>query len=322
MNKRIELSGKACRVKHPGQYLTGNIWVGRSILGWCQQAASTSDIIGRILAQRLQEVWRQPVIVEAKPGASGMIGSEFVAKAPSDGHVLLLGGAQTHAMNVATIKKMPYDPVPDFTPITQTSRANWLIAVHPSVAAKTPKELFALVRSNPGKYSYGSSGSGGVSHLAFEVLSAEFGLQLLHSPYKGGPQAAVDLVAGRIQMMMGDQATLLSLIKSGRLVAIAATGSVRASGLPDVPTVAETLLPGFDVQAWQGIWAPAGMSPDLVKKLNADFVRVLRMPEVVERLQASGVEPVGSSVEEFTSFIRRETAFWVGAARKAGIEPE
>lgn len=283
---------------------------------------STSDTIARILAQRLQELWRQPVITESKPGASGMIGSEFVAKAPADGHVLLLGGAQTHAMNVATIKKMLYDPFRDFTPITQTTRANWLIAVHPSVPAKTPKELIALVRAHPGKFSYGSSGVGGVSHLAMEMLSADFGLQLLHSPYKGGPQAVLDLVAGRIHMMTGDQATLLPLIMSGRLVAIAATGNVRASGLPDVPTIAETLVPGFDVQAWQGIWGPAGMSADLVKKLNADFVGVLRMPDVVERLRNSGLEPVGSSVEAFTSFVRRETAFWIGAAGKAGIKPE
>jgi tripartite-type tricarboxylate transporter receptor subunit TctC len=285
-------------------------------------AASTSDIIGRILAQKLQETWRQPVVTENRPGGSAMIGSDIVAKAAPDGHVLLLGGAQSHAMNVATIKKMLYDPTRDFTPITQTSRANWLLVAHPSVPAKTPKELVALIRSSPGKFSYGSSGTGGVAHLAFEMLAAEFGLQILHSPYKGGPQAAADIVAGRIQLMMGDQATLLALIKAGRLNAVAVTGNVRVSGLPDVPTIAETLVAGFDVQAWQGIWAPAGMNPALAKRLNADFVRVLRMPDVIERLQASGLDPVGTSAEEFAAFIQREIRFWTGAARKAGIEPE
>jgi tripartite-type tricarboxylate transporter receptor subunit TctC len=285
-------------------------------------ASSTSDIISRVLAQRLQEIWRQPVVTENKPGASAMIGSDLVAKAPPDGHVLLLGGAQTHAMNVATVRKMLYDPLRDFTPVTQTTRANWLLAVHPSVPAKTPRELVAVIRAQPGKFTYGSSGVGGVSHLAFELLAAELGLQVVHSPYKGSVQAAADTVAGRIHMVMGDQVTLLPLIKSGRLVAVAATGNVRAGGLPDVPTIAETLVPGFDVQSWQGIWGPAGMDAALAKRINADFVAALRTPEVAERLRAAGLEPVGSSIGEFDAHIKREISAWTGAARKAGIQPE
>ncbi|MSP98459.1 MAG: tripartite tricarboxylate transporter substrate binding protein [Betaproteobacteria bacterium] len=285
-------------------------------------AASTSDFISRTLAQRLQEIWRQPVITENKPGASAMIGSEFVAKAAPDGHVLLLGGAQTHAMNVATVKNMLYDPLRDFTPIVQTTRANWMLAVHPSVPARTPKELIALIRSQPGKFTYGSSGIGGVSHLAFELLASELGLKLVHSPYKGMNQAALDAVSGRIQMLMGDQVTLMPFVKSGRLTAIAMTGNVRAPALPDVPTIDETLVPGFDAQSWQGIWGPRGMTSELVGKINADFVRVLLTPEVAERLRVAGFEPVGSTTEQFNAFVRREIGLWTAAARKAGIEPE
>lgn len=282
---------------------------------------STVDFIVRLMAPRLQELWRQPVVAENKPGASAMIASAFVAKSAPDGHVLLMGGSQTHAMNVATIKNMLYDPIRDFTPVTQTTSANWILAVHPTLPA-TPKELIELIRSQPGKFTYGSSGIGGVSHLAFEMLSADLGLRLVHSPYKGTIQAAGDTMSGRIHMVMGDRATLLPLIISGRLKAVAMTGNRRVPSLPDVPTIAETLVPGFDVQAWQGIWGPAGMNTDLVKKLNADFVRVLRMPEVIERLRASGIEPVGSSVEEFAAFVDREIGLWTGAAQKAGIKPE
>lgn len=282
---------------------------------------STVDFIVRLMAPRLQELWQQPVVAENKPGASAMIASAFVAKSEPDGHVLLMGGSQTHAMNVATIKNMLYDPIRDFTPVTQTTSANWILAVHPRLPSE-PKELIDLIRSQPGKFTYGSSGIGGVSHLAFEMLSSDLGLTIVHSPYKGTIQAAADTMSGLIHMVMGDQATLLPLIKSGRLKAVALTGNTRVGSLPGLPTISETLVPEFDVQAWQGIWGPAGMNSDLVKRLNADVVRVLRMPEVSERLRASGIEPVGSSVDAFAKFVQREIRVWTSAAHKAGIKPE
>lgn len=285
-------------------------------------AGGPVDFIIRTLQPRLLEIWGQPVVIENRAGAAAQIGGEYVMRQPADGLTLLLGGVQTHAMVVGTVKKMLYDPIKDFTPVTQTTRANWMLAVHPSIPVNTPAEWAALVRASPGKYTYGSSGIGSVAHLAFESLAAELGLKLLHSPYKGTSQAAADTVAGSINMVMGDQSTLVPLIKAGRLRAIAATGNVRAPALPEVPTLAETLVKGFDAQAWQGVWGPAGMNAELVKKINADFARALRTPEVMERLRASGVEPVGSSVEDFDRFVKREIATWTSAAKKAGIEPE
>ena len=282
-------------------------------------AGGPVDFIIRTLQPRLLEIWGQPVVIENRAGAAAQIGGEYVMRQPADGLTLLLGGVQTHAMVVGTVKKMLYDPIKDFTPVTQTTRANWMLVVHPSIPVNTPAEWMALVRASPGKYTYGSSGIGSVAHLAFESLAAELGLKLLHSPYKGTSQAAADTVAGSINMVMGDQSTLVPLVKAGRLRAIAMTGN---PGLPEVPTLAETLVRGFDAQAWQGVWGPAGMNAELVKKINADFARAVRSPDVMERLRASGVEPVGSGVEEFDRFVKREIATWTSAAKKAGIEPE
>lgn len=285
-------------------------------------AGGPVDTVGRNLQTRLTEIWKQPVLIDNKPGASAMIGSDFVAKSPADGYTLLLGGVQTHAMNVATVKKMMYDPVRDFTPITQTTRANWMLVTHPSFPAKTPQEVVNLVRANPGKYTYGSSGVGGAAHLAMAMLSAELGLQMVHAPYKGTAQAVTDTVSGQVHMVMGDQSVLLPHVRAGRLNAIAMTGDSRSSLIPEIPTIAETLMKGFDVQAWQGVWGPPGMNRDLVRRINGAIVQALKSPEVTDRLRAVGSETVGSSVEQFEVFVRREIDRWTSAGRRAGIEPE
>jgi tripartite-type tricarboxylate transporter receptor subunit TctC len=285
-------------------------------------AGGPVDTVGRNLQGRLGEIWKQPVILDNKPGASAMIGSEFVAKAPPDGYTLLLGGVQTHAMNVATVKKMLYDPVRDFTPITQTTRANWILVTHPSVPARTPAELVTLLKANPGKYTYASSGVGGAAHLAMAMLSAELGLQLVHAPYKGTAQAVTDTVSGQVHMVMGDQSVVLPHVRAGRLNAIAMTGDVRSPLVPELPTISETLSKGFDVQAWQGLWGPPGMPRDLAQRINAAVVQALKTPEVTERLRAVGSETVGSSIPEFEAFVQREITRWTGAGKRAGIEPE
>ena len=285
-------------------------------------AGGPVDTVGRNLQTRLSEIWKQPVLIDNKPGASAMIGSDFVAKSPPDGYTLRLGGVQTHAMNVATVKKMMYDPVRDFTPITQTTRANWMLVAHPSFPAKTPQEMVTVLRANPGKYTYGSSGVGGAAHLAMAMLSAELGLQMVHAPYKGTAQAVTDTVSGQVQLVMGDQSVLLPYVKSGRLNAIAMTGDSRSSLVPEVPTISETLMKGFDVQAWQGIWGPPGMNRDLVRRINVAIVQALKSPDVTERLRAVGSETVGSSVEQFEVFVKREIDRWTGAGKRAGIEPE
>lgn len=284
--------------------------------------AGSVDFIARVLQPKLQEEWRAGVIVDNRAGASGMIGSDFVAKAVPDGYTLLLGGVQTHAMNAGVIRKMPYDPLRDFTPITQSTRANWILVANPSVGVKTPAEMVAAIRAQPDKFTYASSGVGSAAHLAFSLLAAELKLRVVHVPYKGIGPGINDTLSGQVQFVMGDQSTLLPHVKSGKLVPIAMTGSARSPLIPELPTIAETLVPGFDVQAWQGIWGPPGMNPALVRQINVAIVRAVRAPDTAERLRASGVEPVGSSVEEFSAFAQRELGRWTDAARKANVEPE
>ncbi len=280
------------------------------------------DFVGRTIQQKLQEAWGQSMIFDNRPGASAMIGSSLVARADPDGYTLLIGGVQTHAMNVATVKQMMYDPVRDFTAISQLTGTSWVLVTHPSLRVKTPRELADLLKKQPGHYSYASAGIGGVAHLGFEMLSSALELKLVHVPYKGTSQAVSDVVAGQVPMMMGDQATLLPHIKSGRLVAIAVTGDKRSPLVPEVPTIAETLVPGFNVQSWQGLWGPAGMDRALAKRINDDFTKVLRMPDIAARLRASGYEPIASSMPQFDGFIQEEISRWTSAAKAAGIKPE
>ena len=285
-------------------------------------AGGPVDFVGRTIQQKLQDAWGQTIIFDNRPGASAMIGSSMVARSAPDGYTLLIGGVQTHAMNVATVKQMMYDPIADFTPISQLTGTSWVLVTHPSVGVKTPTELIDLIKKQPGHYSYASSGVGGVAHLGFEMLSAALSLKLVHVPYKGTSQAVNDVLAGHTPMMMGDQSTLLPHIKSGKLVAIAMTGDKRSPLAPEVPTIAETLVPGFNVQSWQGLWGPAGMDPALAKRLNDDFTKVLRMPEIKAQLGASGYEPVASSIPEFKKFIDAEINRWTSGAKAAGIEPQ
>ncbi|MFH0934276.1 MAG: tripartite tricarboxylate transporter substrate binding protein [Pseudomonadota bacterium] len=284
--------------------------------------AGPVDFTTRVLQSKLQELWGQTVLVENRPGASGMIGCEFVAKASPDGYTLLVATIQTHAMNVGTIKKMLYDPLKDFTPITQVTRANWVLAVHPSLGVRSYPALVSYIKARPGKVSYGSSGVGGTSHLAFELLGAASGLKMLHVPYKGTAQALNDVIQGQVQMIIGDLPTLLPQIKAGRIVGIAVTSSVRAPTAPELPTIAEAGVPGFDVQPWQGVFGPPGMPAELVRKINADIIAVLRMPEIRDRFATSGVEPAESTPQEFAAFLQREVGRWTEAARVAGITPE
>lgn len=280
------------------------------------------DFVARVLQPQLQEIWGQPVLIDNRGGASGMIGSAAVAQAKPDGYTLLLGGVQTHAMNAGVIKTMSYDPTRDFTPITQTTRANWVLAAHPRVGVKTPAELAVAAGARPDKLTYASSGNGSAAHLAFSMLASELGLRIVHVPYKGIAQGIADVIAGQVDLVMGDQSTLVPHINAGKLVAIAMTGNARSSLLPNVPTLAETLVPGFDVQAWQGIWGPAGMDPQLAAAINAAFVRALNHPITIERLKTSGVDRAATSVGQFNGFVRTELERWIGAARRANITPE
>ena len=285
-------------------------------------AGGSVDFVARVMQAQLQEVWRQPVIVDNRGGASGMIGSAAVAKAVPDGYTLLLGNVQTHAMNAGVIKSMPYDLTKDFTPITQTTRANWVLVANPSLNIRTPAELVAAVRAKPDTYTYASSGNGSAAHLAFSLLSSELGLKTVHVPYKGIAQGISDVLGGQVNFVMGDQSTLIPHIQSGKLVAIAMTGNARSQLLPQLPTLAETIAPGFDVQAWQGIWGPPGMDPVVVQSIAAAFTKALGNPAATERLKSSGVDTAPMPPAQFQAFTRAEYERWTGAARKANIVPE
>ena len=280
------------------------------------------DFVARVLQPQLQEIWGQSVVVENRGGASGMIGSAAVAQAKPDGYTLLLGGVQTHAMNAGVMKSMPYDPLRDFTPIIQTTRANWVLVANPATGIRTPADLVSVAQSKPNRLTYASSGNGSAAHLAFSMLASELGLSITHVPYKGIAQGISDVIAGQVDLVMGDQSTLIQHIQSGKLSAIAMTGDATSLLLPNLPTLSGALIAGFDVQAWQGIWGPAGIDPVLAAGINASIAKALAHAPTAERLRASGVEPVGGDVARFTAFAKTEYERWTGAARKASITPE
>lgn len=285
-------------------------------------AGGSMDFAARALQPQLQEVFRQPVIIDNRGGASGMIGSSAAAKAKPDGYTIILGNVQTHAMNSAVIKNMLYDPVKDFTPIIQTTRSNWLLAANPNTGIRTPADFVKIVREQPDRLTYASSGNGSTAHLAFSLLASELGLRLTHIPYKGVAQGISDTLSGHVNLVMGDQSTLMEHVKSGKLIAVAMTGKDRSTLLPDVPTIAETIVPGFDVQSWHGIWGPAGMDAATTKTINGALQKVLAHPATAERLRAAGVDPAGGSVEDFAKFSKAEVERWIGVARKANVTPE
>ncbi len=283
--------------------------------------AGPADFTARLLASALQEQWRQPVVVDNKPGASAMIAGDFVSRAAPDGYTLLLGTIQSHAMNAGSIKKMLYEPVRDFTAIGQVTRANWILAANPGAKANNLRELIELVRAHPGEFNYGSSGIGSVSHLAFEMFAKPLGLRMTHVPYKGTAQAVADVMDGRVQLVISDQPTVMPHIKSGRLKGVAMTGAARSALLPDLPSVSD-VVPGFDVQPWQGLFGPPKMPAELVRHINADLAAALRSPQLREKLSSAGVDTAITTPDEFAAHVKRELARWTEAARSAGIQPE
>ena len=282
-------------------------------------AGGSTDIIGRTLAQKLNEMWGQPVLVDNRAGGSTVIGTEIVAKAPPDGHTLLITPAPfTIVPSLAA--KLPYDPHKDFEPITLINTTPLVVVVHPGVPAKSVKELIALAKARPGALNFGSSGSGGSNHLAGELFNAMAGVKMVHVPYKGNAPALTDLVGGHVDLVFNGLTSALPLVKSGKLRAIGMTSLKRAGALPDVPTLDEQGLKGFQAVAWNGLTAPARTPKDIIAKLNADVLKVIRSPELVEKLRAEGSDPVGSSVEQYTVFLRDEIAKWGKVIKFANIK--
>jgi tripartite-type tricarboxylate transporter receptor subunit TctC len=280
------------------------------------------DFYARVVQQPLSEVLGQTVVIDNKAGASGMVGAEAVAKSPPDGYTLLLGNIASLAINVGIYPKMPYDPLKDFTPIVRTVDVNYVLVVHPSVPAKSVPELIAYAKANPGKLSYGSAGSGSLPHLGTELFKAQTGTDMVHVPYKGGGPMVTDLLGGSVQVVIGDQANLMPHVQSGKLRALAVATSKRSPNAPDLPTIAETGLAGFDATAWQGLVGPAGMPPDVVRRLNDAFNKVMAMPAVRDKLVGGGLEPVGGTPDQFGRFIGSEIAKWTKIAKDVGAKAE
>jgi tripartite-type tricarboxylate transporter receptor subunit TctC len=280
------------------------------------------DFFARVVQGPLAENLRVPVVIENKAGASGMIGAEFVARAPADGYTLLIGNIASLAINVGVYPKMTYDPVKDFTSVVRTVDVNYVLVVHPSIAAKTVPELIAHAKANPGKTAYGSAGSGSLPHLATELLKAQTGTDFVHVPYKGGGPMVTDLLGGSVQVVIGDQANLMPHVATGKLRALAVAGPQRSPNAPELPTIAESGLAGFDATAWQGVVGPAGMPPEVARRLNDAFNKVMAQPDVRAKLIGGGLDPVGGTPEAFGAFIRSEIAKWTKIARDVGARAE
>ena len=280
------------------------------------------DFYARVVQPALADAMGQPIIIENKAGASGMVGAGLVAQSAPDGYTLLIGNIASLAINVGIYEKMPYDPRKDFTHLVRTVDVNYMLVVHPSVPVKTVPELVAYAKANPGKMSYGSAGSGSLPHLGTELLKAQAGIDLVHVPYKGGGPMVTDLLGGSIQVVLGDQANLMPHVQSGKLRALAVATSKRSVNAPDIATIAESGLPGFDATAWQGLVGPAGLPPDVVRKVNDAFNKVMALPAVRDKLVGGGLEPVGGTPQQFTRFIDGEITKWTKIARDVGAKAE
>lgn len=283
-------------------------------------AGGATDIVGRLIAQKLSEAWGQQVIVDNRGGAGGTLGSDIAAKSAPDGHTILVATSSTHAIAPSLYAKLPYDPVRDFAPVTLLASATILLAVHPSVPAKNVRELITLGKKQPQALSFASSGNGGISHLVGEHFKSMSGIQMLHVPYKGDTPALVDLASGQVSLMFGTAVSFLPYVKSGRLNALAVTNPRRSPIVPAVPTVAESGLPGFEALQWFGIFAPAGTSREIVARLNGEIVKILRLPDVRDRLSGLGADVVGNTPEQFAAFQKADTAKWARVVKESGAK--
>jgi len=281
-----------------------------------------NDTLGRTLAMKLQEAWGQPAVVENKPGANTVIGTDAVAKAAPDGYTLLVV-AFPFAVTPGLIRNMPYDTVRDFAPIALCAQSPNVLVVNPQVLrVKTVGELIALAKSKPGELSYASTGNGSSNHISMELFQSLAGVKLLHVPYKGSAPAVVDLLGGQVQVMFDNAPNVMPQVRAGKLRALAQSGSRRSPVAPDLPTVAEAGVPGYEVTVWFGLVAPAGTPRAIVAKLNAEVLRILAMPDVRERFLAQGVEPLGSTPDEFATHIRAQMDKWGKVVRDAGVKAE
>jgi len=318
------------------------IWLARLVLGisvafaWAPPAAAQpypakpvrivvpfpaggiADVYARLIGARLTDAWGQPLIVENRTGAGGNIAADFVAKSPADGHTLVMWSLGTHAVNVTLFAKLPYDPVRDFAPIALVLEAEGLLVVHPSVPAQSVPELIALARSKPGGLTFASAGMGTASHLAGELFKTMAKVEMVHIPYKGNVPAITDLLAGQTSLLFATMPTVLPHAKAGKLRALATIGATRSAAAPELPTVAEAALPGFEVNNWIGLFAPAGTSPEIVRRWNGEVVRFMGSPEIEARLRGEGARFSATTPEQFSAFVSAEIAKWAPVVKASG----
>jgi tripartite-type tricarboxylate transporter receptor subunit TctC len=287
-----------------------------------QAPGSATDVISRVVANRLSEALGQPMVIEAKPGAGGALGTEAAARSAPDGYTLFMGNNSTHGSNPALYSKLPYDAVNDFAPITLVAQVPYVLVVDPSLPARSVAELIALAKSRPGKMNYASAGNGSTHHFCGELLKSSAGLDIQHVPYKGSPPAIAGLLGGEVSMMFANLTDIGAQLRAGKLRALAVTTAKRAPTLADVPTLAEAGVPGFEIQSWFGLLAPAGTPAPVIARLNAETLKVLARSDVQQTLGAQGLELAPGTPGEFAEHIKSEIAKFTRIARGASIRAE
>ena len=279
---------------------------------------SAADITARLVGDVMSQTLRQQVVVEARPGAGSSLAAEFVARSPADGYTLFIG-TSSNVTNAAISSNLRFDFAKDFAPITPLTVLPLILAVHPSLGVSSVKELIALAKSKPGELTYASVGHGTVPHLSTELLALRAGIKLIHVPYQGSPPAVTDLLGGRVSIMLGVASTIMPHVDAGKLKALASGSLQRPQIAPNIPTISEAGLPGFDASVWFGLVAPAGTPRPVIDKLNAAALGALNSPDVVDKLRKSGFEPLGSSPDEFAKLIARDLAKWTDASKAAEL---
>jgi len=278
--------------------------------------------MARTVGQKLTEAFGQQVVIDNRAGAGGIVGAEIAAHSVADGYTLFLGGVGSHGTNPNLHAKLPYDPIRDFAPISLIASAPLIVVVHPSVPVKSIRDLIQYVKARPGSLNFASNGAGGSSHLAAEMFKVMTGADIVHVPYKGLSPALTDLLSGQVQLMFSSTVAIMPQVRAGRLRPLAMTGAKRSPAMPDVPTVAESGVPGYETASWYGALAPAGTRRDIIDKLSREIVNITQMPDVRSRMSGEGAEPAGNTPEEFAAHIKRELARWAKVIRQAHIRLE
>jgi len=285
-----------------------------------QSAGGATDTFARTIGQKLSEHWKQPVVIENRAGAGGVIGTESVAKAPADGYTLLVTYEGSQAINPSLYENLPFDSIKDFTPIGTIAVTPFLLIVGPQIQARTFQEFLALARANPDKLNYGSAGNGSVNHLLGEMLKVEADIRITHVPYKGAPQAISDVIGGHLDSAFASAPSVIASVQQGLVRALAVSSGKRVAISPDTPTIAESGVKDFDVNPWWGIFGPAGLSPSIVSKINADRAEILKAPDDQEVLAKQGGTPLVSSPEEFRNLLAKDIAKWAKTVKAAGVK--